>query len=933
VDEPFVGRLAELAELDRQFALAAAGQGRVVVLAGPAGGGKTALIGRCLPRWNADTALVSGDEAEVSLAGGLLGQLAQTTAAGQSADQAADLAAVLNGGRADPLSAGSAVLALLRQRARAGPLVLVADDAQWGDELSLRALSFAARRLPADPVLCLIATRSDGLAQLPPGLRKVAAERGTHLDLAGLDAGEVAALAELAGAGRLPARSAERLREHTGGIPLHVRELLHDLPAELLKMPGTSLPAPRSLQTLVVSRLAVCAPGTEALVVAAAVLGGDCELADAAALAGLADPLPALQEAIGQRLLTEPSGQAGRRRVTFGHALIRTAVYQDIGVARRAALHRAAAALSSGGTSLAHRVAGCAGPDDQLAAALAAQAADERKSGQLPPATEHLLMAARVSGDRVSAEGWLAEAVVLLIDQGDAARARGYAGQIAAMAPSAQRDLLLGRLDLLTGACAPAEQQITHAWAALAADAGSGQPAGPTRAPARDAAAKAACELAIVLMGQHRLTDAASWARRSGDVAASEFTRACSHVVQGGSLAAAGQARRAREVLETELAECNGDAARALVHTGLGGVLMVADDLPGAAAHLAAATADQACLPMIHLLEARLLQVDLAYRSGHWDRAAADGDRLITLIDDLDQGWLIGRAHLAAVYAAAGRGYWQAAIGHADAAAGQPGAGSIALAGARTAIAVARDDLPATLAAAADAVADPGLLRRLEPSRLSFWPAYAAALARTGQHAEADRTLRPYEQRAAACTRRSALAAASRARGVLHACRRRRDDALAAFDASLTHLDGLGMPLEEAMTRLERGRLLRHIGQRRAAARDIGAARLLFVGLRAQPFLARCDAELGAAPPAAPGPSTARPPLTARQLLVAQAAAAGKSNRQIAEELYISVKTVEFHLGQILARLDLDSRAQIARALAARQVLPGSDRKATARSD
>jgi DNA-binding NarL/FixJ family response regulator len=57
--------------------------------------------------------------------------------------------------------------------------------------------------------------------------------------------------------------------------------------------------------------------------------------------------------------------------------------------------------------------------------------------------------------------------------------------------------------------------------------------------------------------------------------------------------------------------------------------------------------------------------------------------------------------------------------------------------------------------------------------------------------------------------------------------------------------------------------------------------------------------------------------LTARQLLVAQAAAAGKSNRQIAGELYISVKTVEFHLGQILARLDIDSRTQIARALAA----------------
>ena len=50
MDEPFVGRAAELAELGRQFAQATAGQGRLVMLAGPAGGGKTALIGRCLAR-------------------------------------------------------------------------------------------------------------------------------------------------------------------------------------------------------------------------------------------------------------------------------------------------------------------------------------------------------------------------------------------------------------------------------------------------------------------------------------------------------------------------------------------------------------------------------------------------------------------------------------------------------------------------------------------------------------------------------------------------------------------------------------------------------------------------------------------------------------------------------------------------------------------
>ena len=100
---------------------------------------------------------------------------------------------------------------------------------------------------------------------------------------------------------------------------------------------------------------------------------------------------------------------------------------------------------------------------------------------------------------------------------------------------------------------------------------------------------------------------------------------------------------------------------------------------------------------------------------------------------------------------------------------------------------------------------------------------------------------------------------------------------------------------------------------------------MLFGGLGAEPFLTRCDQELGASPAPAEGQGQGqghghghqRPPLTARQLSVAQAAAAGKTNRQIAAELYISVKTVEFHLAQILARLDVDSRTEIARALAA----------------
>ena len=909
VREPFVGRSAELAELDRQLELAEGGHERLVLLAGPAGIGKTALIRQCVLAWGtrADPLLASGDPDEAQLVGGLLSQLAQPRARATT-----QVVALLAKGAADPLSVGPALVDFLHDLARTGTLLVVIDDAQWADELSLKALSFALRRLSADPVLCLIATRPDDLLRLPSGITRLVNDHGVRMDLAGLQTAEVAALAELAGAGPLPARFAQRLRDHTAGVPLHIRELLHDLPSEALRTPGVTLPAPRSLETLVLSRLAMCSVDTERLVVAAAILGTECELADAAAVAGLTDPLPALQEAAEQRLLSERETM-GPRRCAFPHVLIRTAIYRDIGVSRRARLHLAAAGLFGGSAALAHRVAGCCGPDPGLAADLAAHAAREHAAGQLAEAAGHLLMAVQVAPRCAGRDQWLITAVGMLIDLGDAARARIYADEVTALPPSARRSLLLGRLALLDGAYGPAEQWITEAWAGL------GPLTGRDHEHVQESAAKAACELALMLIGQLRLDEAATWAQRAAGSAVSGLVRACACVVQGGCLARAGLSSRATALLEAELRRCADGPGRTLLRAGLGGMLLQADDLPTAATHLDAAIAPDGddSLPMAHLLEAGLLRVLVFYRTGDWDQAATEAERLVKLIDDLDQSWLRARAHLAAVYVAAGRGQWLTATDHAEAAARRPaaraGAGAIALADARTAIAVARDDPEGVLAAARDVVSDLDLLSRLEPSLLTFWPAYAQALARTGRPHDADIVLRRYEQHARACGRRSAMAAASRARGILEAGRGRPDDALTAFDTSLRHLDGLGMVMDEAMTRLERGRLLRRLGQRRSAAREVGAARTMFAGLAAQPFVLRCDKELGADEQSVTG--SAQPPLTARQLSVAQAAAAGKSNREIAAELYISVKTVEFHLGQILARLGLDSRTQIAASL------------------
>ena len=572
--------IPELAALHRTFELARGGHGQLALIVGASGIGKTALTRRCLSTWLPQTVSVSGDPGETSLAGGLLDQLAQSA----TVPEAGQLAGLLAAGGVSPLSAGSALLLVFQAMAAVRPLVVVIDDAQWVDEVSLRALSFALRRLRSDPVLCIVLARPEDLGRLPDGLLRVVTDRGLRLDLGGLNPAEVTALAELVGAGPLGHRAAQRLREHAAGIPLHVKELLQDLPGDLLRAPGVTLPAPRSLAALVLARLAACTPQTERLVVAAAILGPDCQLTDAAQLAGLDDPLPALQEASQQRLLLDRAA-AGGRQCAFPHALLRAAVYRDIGVSRRAALHRTAAGLTSGSAALGHRAAGCRGDDPILADDLDTQAATELAAGLQAEAAEHLLTAVRVDERGPRRDGRLLTAVGMLIDLGDAAHAHIYAAEVAAGPASAARSVTLARLAMLTGDYGPAERWLMQAWAAAPGSAL------PVAAQARQGAAAAACELAFMLLGQHRSDDAAGWAQRAADTGATRLTRACSRAVRGGSLALAGQAQQARVVLETELARGEEGLGQTLIRASLGALLLDGDDLDGATAQLDAAVA------------------------------------------------------------------------------------------------------------------------------------------------------------------------------------------------------------------------------------------------------------------------------------------------------------------------------------------------------
>ncbi len=394
----FVGRTRELAVLEEAAAAAHRCQPQVVLVEGEAGAGKSSLLARFAAGLADATVLrASGDEAELLLPYGIVGQLVASArgAGGRPGLLAADLS-----DRVDPLAVGADLVVWLGQCCRGQQMVLaVIDDLQWADGPSARALLFALRRLQADRVLVVVAARPGELSRLGEGwLRFLAGDyRAGRIRLGVLGPEDVVALARALGVGDLPRRAVSRLLEETAGNPLYCRAVLEEAGAEGLGPGGGTLQVPRSLAGMVLVRVSALSLAARQLVEAAAVLGHQCELAAAAALANLADPVPALGAAVAAGILTEEPGGAAAG-IGFSHLLVQRAVYGDLSPARRRWLHHRAAGLVDRNRALEHRVAAAAGPDDGLADELEAAAREGRCHGRTAQAAACLVQAAALSG-------------------------------------------------------------------------------------------------------------------------------------------------------------------------------------------------------------------------------------------------------------------------------------------------------------------------------------------------------------------------------------------------------------------------------------------------------------------------------------------------------------------------------------------------------
>ena len=598
------------------------------------------------------------------------------------------------------------------------------------------------------------------------------------------------------------------------------------------------------------------------------------------------DPLGGLDEAVKAGLLSEVLSDTGHD-VVFAHELVRAAVYADLSPARRHALHRAAAAKLDGDIALQHRIAAAVGPDTELATELATRGRADLEGQRWRQAADRLVAAAELSDVPAERSARLAAAVGAMITDGDLGRALRHEADLRASGQVS----VLGRLEAMTGRIAAARETLTAALAPATTP-----PPPPTSRSWRSSKATRPPR-------PSGRAEALKNDPPSEVVGLARFVRIV-------GLVAAGRHAEARAELAAEPADAEAEAL-----TGL--VTLWADDPAGAAAILVRAGARR-----------RLADDRCARGCSCWptsprrSTASATGTRLgvngaLAVSLARDAGRAAGRGHgeragelrrVEPRRLGDGHGPRQAATAAATA---LPWWGArLHAASAQAVLAQARGD-HAAMEKALRAYTDPAARGGVERIGLLPWRTlHVEALLGLHRVAEAEDALVALEERSPVW---SALDAARLRCAITEI--RAPERARAAYGDAMARAERV--PAELARARLETayGRHLLDAGDRRGAIDLLRTAYERFEHLRAAPFLARCAELLHAAglhPPAAGGALA----LTAQELAVARLVAEGRTNQETGTALFVTSRTVAFHLSNIYAKLGVSSRRELAARLA-----------------
>ena len=802
---------------------------------------------------------------------------------------------------ADPRALCAGVLTLLRQVAAAGPVLVAIDDAQWLDPDSAGVIEFSLRRLTAEPLGVLVARRAAPDDRLPGDLRDAIVRLPSRSLLIGPLSLEATSLVIGEHLEVEPRREAlQEIHRLSGGNPFIALELGRALSRDEERPTGLSIPIPRTLrEDLVRQRVGTLEEGArDVLVAAAAIARPTPELLSKVLALDVGD---ALESATSAGVL-----QVGRNGVTFNHPLYRSAVYADVSRSTRHRIHaRIAAAVDDPEERARHLSLSADAADRAVAAAIESGAEAATRRGALGSAAELMGHAARLTPDddrdalvrrlriagecRFQAGSAIAgmSDVRLAVDAADQ-------GPVRAVALASLASMEWESLHLLE-----ARQHFEDALDETGADPGL--------------ASTIHSGLFWTLYDLGALTDAAAHADRALQLATGDMPAVDARGSDAAMTAAVLRGEKRAQVLKQERSgratPNEGLTPWERRRIGLGRQLVWIGELDEARAHLDGMLAS--AIEFGDEASRRWLLADLAdadRRQGRWKDGLARAREAQRLAEEMDEpardlgllAWLEG-----------GLGHEEEAEEHAQMAVklgevfvlgrvrGLAALGTLYLARGEA------DSAHKYLAPAAARFFEMGIR---EPGWEPFLPDAVEAALGAGDREMAEQVTSWLEGRASSLDRTSLQGDALRSRGLLLSAERAHDPAeLAVASAVDRHLDGPST-YELARTHLAHGAIRRRAGRKRGARASFDRAHALFSSLGAVRWVARTAAESDRIGGRRPSGNT----LTDSELRVARLAAAGRSNREIADSLFTSVRTVEGHLSHVYAKLEIRSRTELA---------------------
>jgi DNA-binding CsgD family transcriptional regulator len=918
-----VDREEERTTIDGLLDDARRGASGVLVLRGPAGIGKTSLLDAAVANAKDFASVcVAGVESEIALGFAAVHQLVLPFL-----DRVGDLPepqrhalesvfGLAEHGPPDPLLVFLAVLTLLDSATTEQPLLLVIDDAHWLDDESARVLAFVARRLHADPIVMLFALRD------PEARATKSFDVLPQLEIPGLAEADSRALLEDATDGRIDPDVADRLIAATQGNPLALSEFAAGLDPQQLEgnapLPEP-LPVRRLLQDQFASRTRELPSAARSLLL----LASAERFGDPALLHRAAKPLGvswhdgvASIEAAG--LATFAPG------ASFRHPLVRSAVYHSATPSERRRVHQVLADALVGDEDADRRAwhlgAAAAAPDEGIAAALECSAARVFRRGGTQAAVEFVMRAADLTPDPARKLDRLLAAVRMRSAEGDGTRAQPLLDAVMARVSDgrqrAEAEWTQGLIWLGAGHAQDAMRALARAVSSIE-QYDDGMPL-HTLITAENAV------LYAESLGDRSLADTISTAalrllsQSSSLEPAEELVRGIAIRLTDGYVPSAPVIRAALAGLRAR-AE-NDDSARllpdahehgAMLHLlGVNGACAVLDDVALDIAtrswvEFGRRTRTLTTLPIA--LDLRSVCDVFAGRFRAAESAILEADDILSFTGARGH---IGESGVGRLLLEAYRGDDAAARAIAErrsADARERGSG-VDLDHSHLALAV----LAVGTRSYAEALDHCRELEAHDTVAVSMFalPLLVEAAVRCGDLDTANAAHDRFSERARAAATDWALGLLASTRALLAIG----ESPEAHYAEALDRLAGTGAAVDLARVQLLYGEWLRRARRRSDAREPLRASLDFFERIGADAFAERARRELAATGEhSRPRSDATRDMLTAHEEQIAQLVAEGKTNPQIASQLYISKSTVEYHLRKIYRKLGVTTRTQLAR--------------------